>query len=271
MCLSEVFAEERFSEGGGCEKAAGAGIQHELGKETVFAPLFCLKVLHVHWGSLSGVKTPLFRLGNTVNSLDAAKRTLRLSDPVLRLCLTVSNLNRALYFICDNVLWARKVGLLQDLDKERWRLNASRYYYFALVMSLTRDAYVIAQIMVQRARHRQKAGQQMDGHAAGASHFLPKVDAFLSLLFESLRNHPPVVLDTVKNVCDLLIPLDRLGIYQTNAGVVGFCGLLSSLLGTTCLPLCLTLEAQGCSEIRAHTCTHLYTHLYTVSEPLAQL
>ncbi|KAI1889439.1 hypothetical protein AGOR_G00162880 [Albula goreensis] len=177
----------------------------------------------------------LFRLGNTVNSLDAAKRTLRLSDPVLRFCLTVSNLNRALYFICDNVLWARNVGLLRDLDKERWRLNASRYYYFALVMSLTRDAYVIAQIMVQRARHRQKAGQQMDGHAAGASHFLPKVDAFLSLLFESLRNHPPVVLDTVKNVCDLLIPLDRLGIYQTNSGVVGFCGLLSSLLGVLSL------------------------------------
>ncbi|KAJ8417530.1 hypothetical protein AAFF_G00223730 [Aldrovandia affinis] len=192
-----------------------------------------VKKLHDLESSMSSGRK-LFRLGNTVNSLDAARQTLHLSDPVLRLCLTVSNLNRALYFICDNVLWARNLGLIRDIDKERWRLNASRYYYFALVMSLTRDAYFIAQIMVQRARRRryeQKVHQHPDDHGDAACVLVTKLDAFLSLLYESLRNNPPVVMDTVKNVCDLVIPLDRLGIYQTNAGVVGFCGLVSSLLG----------------------------------------
>lgn len=176
----------------------------------------------------------LFRLGNTVSSVHAARRTMQLSDPVLRFCLTISNLNRALYFICDNVLWARNVGLVHNLDKERWSFNASRLYFFSLVMSLTRDAYVIAQIMVKKTRDRQyqqKAQQHLNEHQDVACVIIPELDAFFFLLYESLKTHPQVVLDTLKNVCDLFIPMDRLGIYQTNAGVVGFCGLMSSLLG----------------------------------------
>ncbi|KAJ8248791.1 hypothetical protein GJAV_G00227790 [Gymnothorax javanicus] len=176
----------------------------------------------------------LFRLGNTVNSVHAARRTFQLSDPVLRFCLTVANLNRALYFICDNMLWAKKVGLVLDLDKERWSLNASRLYFLSLVSSLTRDAYVIAQIMVQKSRDKQyqrKAHQHLNEQSDVACVVIPELDAFFFLVYESLKTHPQVVLDTVKNVCDLVIPLDRLGIYPTNGGVVGFCGLVSSLVG----------------------------------------
>ncbi|KAG9273275.1 peroxisomal membrane protein 11A [Astyanax mexicanus] len=176
----------------------------------------------------------LFRLGNTVNSIDAAKKTLYLSDPVLRLCLTVANINRALYFICDNVLWARSLGFLKGIDKERWNLNANRYYFFSLVMNLTRDVYVIAQLMVQRSRERQfqqKVNQHLNESPDVACVIIPQLDAFLFLLIESLKNHPAVALDTIKNACDLFIPLDKLGIYQTNAGVVGMCGLVSSLIG----------------------------------------
>ncbi|XP_029910225.1 peroxisomal membrane protein 11A [Myripristis murdjan] len=176
----------------------------------------------------------LFRLGNTVNSIEAAKRTMQLADPVLCLCLTVANINRALYFICDNVLWARNVGLARDIDKDRWSLNASRFYFLSLVMSLTRDVYVISQLMVQRARDRrfeQKLNRHLEDNPEVAEVVVPQLDAFFFLLLESLKTHPAVVLDTLKNICDLFMPLDRLGIYQSNAGVMGFCGLMSSLLG----------------------------------------
>lgn len=180
----------------------------------------------------------LFRLGNTVNSIEAAKRTMQLADPVLCLCLTAANINRALYFICDNVLWARNVGLTQDIDKDRWSLNASRFYFLSLVMHLTRDVYVISQLMVQRARDKrfqEKLNCHMDESPEVAEAVVPQLDAFLFLLFESLKTHPAVVLDALKNICDLFIPLDRLGIYQSSAGVVGFCGLISSLLGIVTL------------------------------------
>ncbi|GAA6225510.1 peroxisomal membrane protein 11A isoform X3 [Lates japonicus] len=180
----------------------------------------------------------LFRLGNAINSIEAAKRTMQLSDRVLCLCLTVANINRALYFICDNVLWARSVGLIRDIDKERWSLNASRCYFLSLVMNLTRDVYVVLQLMMQRARDkhfRQKMDQHISECPEVAEVVIPQLDAFLFLLLESLKSHPAVALDTLKNICDLFIPLDRLGIYQSNAGVVGFCGLISSLIGIVTL------------------------------------
>ncbi|KAG8012633.1 Peroxisomal membrane protein 11A [Nibea albiflora] len=180
----------------------------------------------------------LFRLGNTLNSIEAAKRTMQLSDRVLCLCLTVANINRALYFICDNVLWARSVGLIRDIDKEHWSLSASRCYFFSLVMNLSRDVYEIIQLMVQKARDehfRQKMGQHLSENPEVADVVVPQLDAFLFLLLESLKSHPAVALDTLKNTCDLFIPLDRLGIYKSNAGVVGFCGLISSLIGIVTL------------------------------------
>lgn len=180
----------------------------------------------------------VFRLGNTVNSIEAAKRTMQLSDRVLCLCLTAANINRAFYFICDNVLWARSVGLIRDIDKERWSLNSSRFYFLSLVMNLTRDVYVVFQLMVQRARDkhfRQKMDQHLCENPEVADVVIPQLDAFLFLLLDSLKSQPDVAFDTLKNICDLFIPLDKLGIYHTNAGVVGFCGLISSLIGIVTL------------------------------------
>ncbi|KAM9456814.1 peroxisomal membrane protein 11A isoform 2-T2 [Clarias gariepinus] len=143
-----------------------------------------------------------FRLGNTVSSIDAAKKALYLTDPVLRLCITVSNLNRALYFICDNALWARSIGLIQDIDKDKWNLNATRYYFFSVVMNLVQDAYTIARLVVQKSRdgkYHQKVDRHLNECPDAAAVVIPQLDAFLFLLIESLRNQPALVLDVLKN------------------------------------------------------------------------
>ncbi|MEQ2200407.1 hypothetical protein XENOCAPTIV_028824 [Xenoophorus captivus] len=176
----------------------------------------------------------VLRLGNTANSIVAAKQTMKLSDRVLCLCLTAANINRALYFICDNVLWARNVGLIRSIDKERWSIHAFRYYLFSLVMNLTRDLYVISQLMMQKVRDNRfkwKMNQHLKECPEVAEVTIPELDALVFLLLETLRSEPTVALDTVKNICDLFIPLDRMGIYKSSAGVVGFCGLISSLIG----------------------------------------
>ncbi|XP_040019671.2 peroxisomal membrane protein 11A [Gasterosteus aculeatus] len=188
----------------------------------------------------------LLRLGNTVNSIAAAKRSMRLPDRALCLSLTAANASRALYFLLDNVVWARSVGLIRNIDKERWSLNSSRCYFLSLVMSLSRDVYVVLQLMAQRARDKQFR-QKMEAHLSEscevAEAVVPQLDAFLFLLLESLKSHPAVALDVLKNACDLFIPLDRLGIYKSNPGVVGFCGLMSSVIGiVTLLEPKLTLK-----------------------------
>ncbi|XP_063002190.1 peroxisomal membrane protein 11B [Elgaria multicarinata webbii] len=178
----------------------------------------------------------LFRLGNSADALEAAKRAIHLSDMVLRFCVTVSHLNRAMYFACDNILWAGKSGLVPHMDQEKWSQRSFRYYLFALIMNLSRDAYEIRLLMEREAdgKHPQSGGRGDEGSVAREDgrlqHLAVRLKLQLRLLGHVLRNNPPLLLDVVKNACDLFIPLDKLGLYKTSSGFVGLCGLTSSVL-----------------------------------------
>ncbi|KFW82209.1 Peroxisomal membrane protein 11A, partial [Manacus vitellinus] len=148
----------------------------------------------------------MFRLGNMVHALVAARKTAELPDVVPRFCLTASNLTRALYFVCDAVLWVRSVGLQPDIDKPKWSNWATKCYYYSVLCW-------------------DKHNGELNCVKCGGSR------SFLLLLFQILKRNPPLLLDLVKNLCDLSGPLDTLGIYKTNPGVIGFCGVLSSLVG----------------------------------------
>ncbi|KAG7225315.1 hypothetical protein INR49_014597 [Caranx melampygus] len=187
----------------------------------------------------------LLRLGNSVEAVEAAKRAIHLSDSVLRLCLTISHLNRAMYFACDNVLWAGKTGLISKLDQNKWSQRSFRYYLFALILNLTRDVYELRLLMECEARYRAAKSppspypsntlpdDQLSPPAAPAA-AVPVMAVWLRrqlhLLGTVLYNNPPLLLDLLKNGCDIFIPLDRLQIYPTGQGFVGACGLASSVL-----------------------------------------
>ncbi|NXE73314.1 PX11A protein, partial [Cochlearius cochlearius] len=175
----------------------------------------------------------MFRLGNMVHALVAARRTTQLPDVVPRVCLTASNLTRAFYFICDAVLWLKSIGFQPDIDQLKWRNWATKCYYFSVLMNLARDWYEISWRLEQAVQEEKtKKNSFWDKHSQELN--CAKYDdlhSFLLLLFQILKKHPPVLLDLVKNLCDLSGPLDTLGIYKTNPGVIGFCGILSSLVG----------------------------------------
>ncbi|KAF7470700.1 peroxisomal membrane protein 11B isoform X2 [Marmota monax] len=189
----------------------------------------------------------LLRLGNSADALESAKRAVHLSDVVLRFCITVSHLNRALYFACDNVLWAGKSGLAPHVDQEKWAQRSFRYYLFSLIMNLSRDAYEIRLLMEQEssAGSRRMKGSGGGGVPGGIEPGGPggpgtpggglpqlalKLRLRVLLLARVLRGHPPLLLDVVRNACDLFIPLDKLGLWRCGPGVVGLCGLVSSIL-----------------------------------------
>lgn len=175
-----------------------------------------------------------FRLGNVVHAVQATQQSIHATDPVPRFCLTLANLNRVVYFICDTVLWARSVGLASGINKEKWRMWAARYYYYSLLLSLLRDLYEISLQMERAAQDKAKRDKSLSqdplGHSV-ADEETEWLQSFLLLLFRSLRQHPPLLLDTVKNLCDILNPLDQLGIYKSNPGIIGLGGLVSSVAG----------------------------------------
>ncbi|KAM5129940.1 peroxisomal membrane protein 11B [Mantella aurantiaca] len=188
-----------------------------------------IKQLEAHF-SLS---RKLFRLGNSVDALESAKRAIHLSDVVLRFCITVSHLNRAMYFACDNILWLGKTGLSREMDQEKWSQRSFRYYLFSLIMNLSRDLYEL-KLLMEAETGSKRSSSKMSAENGVVSHGGPShrqmVVLRLRLLIHVLRSNPPLMLDLAKNTCDLFIPLDKLGLYKTNPGFVGLCGLTSSIL-----------------------------------------
>ncbi|XP_075048883.1 peroxisomal membrane protein 11B [Mixophyes fleayi] len=175
----------------------------------------------------------LFRLGNSVDALESAKRAIHLSDVVLRFCITVSHLNRAMYFACDNILWLGKTGLSRDMDQEKWSQRSFRYYLFSLIMNLSRDLYELKLLMEAETGSKRPLSKVAAENGEFTRRNPPPYQALgvqLRLLLHVLRGNPPLLLDVMKNACDLFIPLDKLGLYKTNPGFVGLCGLTSSIL-----------------------------------------
>ncbi|NXU20640.1 PX11B protein, partial [Pardalotus punctatus] len=143
-------------------------------------------------------------------------------------------LNRALFLACDNVLWAGKTGILPSLDTDKWSQRSFRYYLFALVVNLSRDAYEI-RVLLERAEAARKRGKSPENRsqlqADGRIQRLRlQLQLQLQLLLQVLRDNPPLLLDLLRNACDLVIPLEKLGLYRSSPGFVGFCGLTSSVL-----------------------------------------
>lgn len=166
--------------------------------------------------------------------MQATKQSIRATDPVPRLCLTLANLNRVIYFICDTMLWVKSVGLVAGISKEAWRRRAARHYYYFLLLSLARDVYEISLQMGRVAHDRakkEKGSSQSPSGFSVADEETEWLQSFLLLLFRSLKRHPPLLLDTVKNLCDILIPLSQLGIYKSNRGLIGLGGFVSSVTG----------------------------------------
>lgn len=168
----------------------------------------------------------LLRLGSSLEALQAAQRAVHLSDSVLRLCLTVGHLNRALYLACDNLLWAAKMGVAPQLDQPKWSQRAFRYYLFVLLLNLTRDVYEL-HLLVEREE------RSLASRASSSSS--SRLTQRVRLVAAVLRSNPPLLLDLLKNSCDLLIPLERLGICHSGRGLVGACGLTSSVLSIVTL------------------------------------
>ncbi|XP_040394816.1 peroxisomal membrane protein 11B [Cygnus olor] len=207
---------------------AGAALQRNGASAEVVARVRQLEA-HLSLGR------KLLRLGGSADALEAAKRAIHLSDAVLRFCLTLSHLNRAMYLACDNVLWAGKAGLAPAVDQEKWSQRSFRYYLFALIVNLSRDAYEIRALMEreaggQRAKGAEAGRQQRRRAEAGLQQLGLRLQLELRLLLRVLRSNPPLLLDVLKNACDLFIPLDKLGLYRSSPAFVGLCGLASSVL-----------------------------------------
>ncbi|XP_067137316.1 peroxisomal membrane protein 11B [Centruroides vittatus] len=172
----------------------------------------------------------LFHLGRSLDSIYGALNTINLPDLTLRLTLTLSRINMALYLLADNMLWIGRVGLAK-INKAKWSEISYKLWLYALIMNLIRDAYEIFQLI------------QIHTSRCSTYPYLPNYMEFKDqlpsdMLYNRLRTilqwmivHKDVTLDTIRNGCDFWIPFSSLGYVNLSPGLVGFLGVVSSLLG----------------------------------------
>ena len=172
---------------------------------------------------LSYLVFAVFRLGKSMDLLRASLHTLHLVNPIHRLLITLSKINRGLYLLFDHIVWAAKLKLI-TADAARWNKTASRFWTIAVVFGLLRDIYDL--LIVFKAELAQSAttqGRRNRGRSLS------------SAVSRTLVNHPALALDLLKNSTDIFIPLSNLQVVNMSSGAVGLMGVVSSLCGLIAL------------------------------------
>lgn len=170
----------------------------------------------------------MLRLGKSLEVLHGALRTLHLPDVVLRITLTLSRIYQFLFLLADHIIWVGRAGLW-EIDKEKWSRLSNRFWLGSIILNLLRDAYETLAITKRRVRCLNPPlcvyeGVPVVGEVCRAVPVLKTVAEFA-------EEHRDVFWDSVKNLCDIWIPLTSLGHTKLSPGAVGFLGSVSSLAG----------------------------------------
>ncbi|XP_039271763.2 peroxisomal membrane protein 11A-like [Styela clava] len=163
---------------------------------------------------LMSTSRKLFRFGKSVDSLRAAQRAINLQNYVLSLTLTTSHTNKAAYLLIDHYIWMGKVGLVHA-DLKKWTESANKFWLASLMMAFARDLYSLyinMQLLARDARRREES------------------ISFQTYFSNFVKQNQQAIIDLLKNGFDIVIPANSLGYTNFNNGVVGLCGVLSSLL-----------------------------------------
>lgn len=160
----------------------------------------------------------MLRLGRCLDSLYFALKMMKYPEVTIRVTLTLSKIANALFLLADHIIWIGRVGLLR-VNIEKWSKIANKYWLMNIIMNLTRDIYEIIKIL-------ETEGKDVLMRA-------PKFSSNLWRQYEllyHLRNHKSIVIDTIKNGCDMFIPLTALGFTKLTPGTIGILGMISSIV-----------------------------------------
>lgn len=161
-------------------------------------------------------------MGRCVDICYTALNTTLIEDPILRITLTTSKLAHALYLYADHIVWLTKSGFLKT-DSDSWNRTANRFWLFSIIANLMRDFYEIYHILEANRTSFLRPSELLN--SSMRFEFNESIKHLLTLL----NCHKDVFIDTLKNSCDLFIPLTALGFTKLSPSAVGTLGALSSL------------------------------------------
>lgn len=160
----------------------------------------------------------------------SALKTIHLSDNILRLTITLSKVNQALFLLFDHIVWAHSIGLIKA-DKKKWTELAARFWLVSLMLNIVRDCYEMNLVI---NRECQGMPRNRCRYMNGDAKYQEKNKMLITnttVVKRYIGENKPVVMDLMKNVCDLVLPLNSLGYINASPGLQGLLGTISSFIG----------------------------------------
>lgn len=157
----------------------------------------------------------MLRFGKCLDVLYTALPLLRYNDAKIRVTVALSKITSALFLLTDHILWLGRADLC-NVNTEKWSNISNKYWLYSITMNLMRDFYEITNVLKARLKSNDIISD--------------KNRAFTSLI-QCLYNNQKITIDTVKNACDLFIPLTALGYVKLKPSTVGLLGVISSIAG----------------------------------------
>lgn len=125
-----------------------------------------------------------------------------------------------MYLLCDHFLWMNRNSLIQ-INATTWGQVGNKYWLLSIVMNLVRDTFELNNLM--NAILKKKILNTLNRKVATKEVFTEEAVQFVC-------NHKDLLIDTVKNTCDIMLPLTNLGIVRFSPSTIGVIGMVSSLL-----------------------------------------
>ncbi|KOB66369.1 Peroxisomal membrane protein 11B [Operophtera brumata] len=162
------------------------------------------------------------KLARCIDIFYTALNTINIEDPFLKCTLTVSKLAHALYLYADHVVWLTRSGFLKT-DSDSWNKTANKFWLLSIIANLARDFYEILHLLELHSKKFLKPSELVN-----ASINIDYSSSFKHI-YAVVSCHKDVFIDTMKNSCDLFIPLTALGLTKLSPSAVGALGAISSL------------------------------------------
>ncbi|XP_022837336.1 peroxisomal membrane protein 11B [Spodoptera litura] len=164
----------------------------------------------------------ILRLGRCIDICYTALNSMHIEDPILRVTLTISKLAHALFLYSDHIVWLTKSGFLKT-DSEKWNRTANKFWLISIIANLARDFYEIVHLMGLHRTSLLKPSELLN------STMKYDVNGSIKYMYMLMTCHKDVFIDTLKNSCDMFIPLTALGVTKLSPSTVGVLGAISSL------------------------------------------
>jgi len=193
-----------------------------------------------------GLMRRMLRFGRFFETLHSALPLVSgsssgVSDWITRVTLAMSRISNACYMFLDHVVCLDKLSLLPTnwIHAESWDKLSTKFWLYAILLSLIRDAHELMKIYRENAavRWRRQSPHPKFHEIENETEGKKGKGSVRIVCWGRIRwagmvvmEHGDVCVDTAKNLLDVLLPLNSLKFINLPPGVIGCVGVASTLL-----------------------------------------